>query len=198
MTRESFKEIKQFFILIILMGKPEGITGYQLQDKYSFPRGNMLRTLEELIEKKCVKTRKTVIKGRAQKFYIITDKGKHYLEELKEKWANRFARMSDMAPPERYGNPFFKTGPKMQMIQNIDDFKSKEDALDYFRGMRSSLKTFLASLEKRKENIEITKSELDGIIENIEKMKFFNVDEIKELVSEIQKKFRKDSVNGGT
>lgn len=188
MTRESFKEIKQFIVLMILSDKSEGITAYQLEKQYRFPRGNLLRILDELEEKKCVETKETVIKGRAQKFYTVTDEGTRYLEELKEKWAYHFAIMSEMAPPERYGHPFLWAGPHGCILEVIDEFESKEDALDHFRGMRSHLKSFITRLEKRKEHLETKKSELDGIIEKIEKMEELDLDEIKELVKKIHKR----------
>jgi len=50
--RESFQEIRDFIVLIIISEYPNGITGYQLQDKYNFPRGTLIRTLQEL-EDKC-------------------------------------------------------------------------------------------------------------------------------------------------
>lgn len=188
MTRESFKEIKQFIVLTILSNKSEGITAYQLEKQYSFPRGNLLRALDELEEKKYVETKETVEKGRAQKLYTITDEGKGYLEELKEKWANHFAIMSEIAPPEHYGHPFLWAGPHRCVLDVIEEFESKEDALDQFRGMRSHLKSFITRLEKRKEHLETKKSEIDEIIEKIEKMEDLDLDEIKEMVKKIHKR----------
>ena len=89
MTLEGFKEMKYIMILMILSDNPEGITGYQLQERFNMPRGNLLRTMDDLVELKHVKTSESVIKGRAQKFFIITEEGKTYLDDLKKKWIER-------------------------------------------------------------------------------------------------------------
>ncbi|MHA1377058.1 MAG: hypothetical protein ACTSRG_01635 [Candidatus Helarchaeota archaeon] len=185
MTRQSFKEIKHFFILSILIDKPNGITGYQLQDKYNFPRGNLLRTMKELVENNQVATKETVIKNRAQKFYIITDKGVKYLKELKKKLASQFALMSNMAPPEIYANPFADEHSLQEIIEIIKNFETKNDALDFFRGIRSSLKLYQKKLKERIEEMEKIKTDMDTLIINIEKLKEFNIDRIKNLLKNI-------------
>ena len=195
MTLESFKEIKHFIILMIISDKPKGITGYQLQEKYHFPRGTILKILNELETMGYLEYRETVIKGRAQKFYIISNRGKQYFEELKEKWANHFALMSDMAPPEKFSNPFFRKEPLKRMIRNINKCESKEDALDYFRGIRSNLKFHLTKIEKKRKNLEYSKNNLDEIIRKIEQMKEFDKATIKKMLQEKQKEFHKNSIN---
>jgi len=97
--KKGFQEIRRFIFLIIISEYKDGITGYQLQEKFNFPRGTLLRTLDDLEEKDFLKIREDVIKGRAQKFYLITEKGKKHLEKLKSKWAIHFSIMSEMAPP---------------------------------------------------------------------------------------------------
>jgi DNA-binding PadR family transcriptional regulator len=185
-SRESFKELKHFFILMILVDKPEGITGYQLQEKYGFPRGSMLRSLEKLEAKKYVSTQVSTNKGREHKFYIITEEGKSYLENIKEKWTHHFALMSDMAPPEKYGNPFRRDHLRRDLMRKIEKFKSKEDAIDFFRGMRSHFKDSLSRLERRKERIQSTRSSIDEIVNKLEKMESFEIEEIKKIVKSIQ------------
>ncbi|MFX1366966.1 MAG: hypothetical protein ACFFCE_20105 [Promethearchaeota archaeon] len=49
--REAFQEIRDFILLLIISEDPNGITGYQLQEKYNFPRGSLIRTLQDLEEK---------------------------------------------------------------------------------------------------------------------------------------------------
>jgi len=193
MTLKSFKEIKHFIVLMIISDIPEGITGYQLQEKYHFPRGTILKVLNELETMGYLEYRETVIKGRAQKFYVISDKGKQYFEELKEKWANHFALMSDMAPPEKFSNPFFRKAPLKRMLRNINKCESKEDALDNFRGIRSNLKFHLTKIEKRRKNLEYSKNNLDEIISKIEQMTEFDKPTIKKMLQEKQKEFHKNS-----
>ena len=160
-SREDFKEIKHFFILSIIIDKKEGINGYQLQEKYQIPRGSMIRSLEELEKGEYLNVKEMTIEGRDQKIYFISEKGKEYLEQLKEKWANEFAMMSDMAPPEVYAHPFARRPHRKRIIRFIEQCESKEDALDYFRGMRSKLKFSLDRLNSRIQNITEIKEELN-------------------------------------
>jgi len=189
MTRESFKEIRYFMILMILSDNPEGITGYQFQEKYKLPRGNLLRIMNELEKLEYVITSESVIKGRAQKFFIITDKGKDYLDDLKKKWADRFAQMSEFAAPDMLGRLFMRRGFQMFLSNQLDHISSKEDAIDLFRGLRSKVKTFKARITDGLKELENAKSGLDSIIQRIEEMEILNLDEIKNLVNEKLKLF---------
>jgi DNA-binding PadR family transcriptional regulator len=177
--RESFQEIRDFIVLLIISEYPDGITGYQLQDKYNFPRGTLIRTLQELEDKNYLTSREEIIEGRANKFYFITELGKKFLEELKLRWANLFSIMSEITPSK---------GLKMILFEKIEEFESKEDAIDLFRGLRSWMKTMLQRIENRVQTFKRSKDELDKIIQDIEKMDFLNKDKIKELVEESLKK----------
>lgn len=191
-SREDFKEIKHFFILSIIIDKENGINGYQLQEQYKIPRGSMIRSLEELEQAEYLNMKETTIEGRDQKIYFISEKGKQYLEQLKEKWANEFAMMSDMAPPEEYAHPFARRLHRMEIIRFIERCESKEDALDYFRGMRSKLKRSLKRLNSRIKNTTQIKEELDSIIISIEKMDRLDKKMLKELLQDIEKNIRKE------
>ena len=67
----------------------------------------------------------------------------------------------------------------------VENCESKEDALDFFRGMRSSLKLYLTRLGKRIEDMEKIKAEMDGVIKNIESLKDFNIERIKDIIKNI-------------
>ena len=184
-SREDFKEIKHFFILSIIIDKEKGINGYQLQERYNLPRGSMLRSLEELEKGEYLKITETKVEGRDQKIYFISEKGKQYLEHLKEKWANEFAVMSDMAPPEIYAHPFTRRPHRVKMMRFIEQCESKEDALDYFRGMRSKLNLSIKRLNFRIENITQIKEELNSVISNIEKMDELDKKKVKDLLKDV-------------
>ncbi len=194
-SREDFKEIKYFFILSIIIDKVEGINGYQLQEKYKIPRGSMMRSLEELEKGEYLNVKDATIEGREQKIYFISDKGKQYLETLKEKWANEFAMMSDMAPPEEYGHPFVRRPHRMKILRFLERCESREDALDYFRGMRSKLKFSLERLNSRIQNVTQIKEELDSMISSIENMESFDKKAIKELLHNIQEKMSREYIH---
>jgi DNA-binding PadR family transcriptional regulator len=187
-SRDDFKEIRLLLILSILLDESDGISGYQLQERYNLLRGSMLRDLNELSDKNLVKVQDSSIKGREQKIFSITEKGKHFLEKLKAKWTNRFLMMSEMAPPEEYAHPFHNGPHQIQMIEILEKSQSKEDALDYFRGLRSRLKIFLERLAERENELSMIKTELDDLIDKIEEMKEYNLHAIKEMINEIQKK----------
>jgi len=188
MTLESFKEIKYFMTLMILSENPEGITGYQFQEKFGIPRGNIIRIMDDLVEMEYVKTSESVIKGRAQKFFIITEKGKEYLNDLKEKWGERFTQMSEMIDPNMMDNMFMfmRKGLETILMHQVDKLKSKDDALDLFRGLRFRAKTFIAKMTERLDLIKHIKSELDSMVQTIEKKDDLDLEEIKKRVEEFK------------
>ena len=188
MTLEGFKEMKYIMILMILSDNPEGITGYQLQERFNMPRGNLLRTMDDLVELKHVKTSESVIKGRAQKFFIITEEGKTYLDDLKKKWIERVSQMPEFAAPVMQGNFFIKKGLEMILSNQLDLLETKEDGLDLFRGLRSKLNMFITKMSEILKYLKITKSELDSIIQKIEEKNALDIEEIKEMIKEFKKK----------
>lgn len=189
-SREDYKELKHFFILSVIIDKEEGINGYQLQERYNIPRGSMLKTLEELEKGEYLNVKETKVEGREQKIYFISETGKQYLEHLKEKWANEFAKMSDMAPPEVYAHPFSRRPHRVRMMRFIEQCESKEDALDYFRGMRSKLNISIKRLNSRLEKTTQIKEKLDSVITSIEKMEDLDKKKVKDLVKDVNVKIR--------
>ena len=177
-SREAFQDIKVFIILIIISEHQDGITAYQLQEKFNLPRGTLLRTLAYLEEKGYVKIKQDTIKGRAQKIYTISQLGRDFLEKLKMKWAAQFARMSDMAPPEQ----FMGEGIKVMLKEQIKVFTTKDGAEDFFRGIRSWVNSILNRIEHRRKNLLTLKSGLDKVIEKISTMEGLDIYSLKELI----------------
>ena len=188
MTLEGFKEMKYIMVLMILSDNPKGITGYQIQERFNMPRGNLLRTLDDLVELDYVTTSESVIKGRAQKFFIITEKGKKCLDELKKKWVERFSQMPEFAAPVMQGNFFIKKGLEMILSHQLDLLETKEDALVLFRRLRSKTEIFIAKMTEILKCLKTTKSELDSIIQKIEQMDALNIEEIKNMIKEFKNK----------
>jgi DNA-binding PadR family transcriptional regulator len=177
---------------MLIAEHPEGITGYQLQDKYAIPRGNLVRTLDELEHDGYVSTREDVKDGRNQKYYAITDKGKQYAEQLKEDWASRFSMLSEMAPPDVHGNPFRRPRHQRRMLDHVDALETKEDALVYFRDIKRSLESFLDHLDRRVKRTEQTKVIIDEIIKKVESMEKFDAKAIKDVVQKAPKEMDDD------
>ncbi len=177
--REAFQEIRDFIVLMIISEYPNGITGSQLQEKYNFPRGTLVRTLQEMEDKMYLKSEEQIVEGRANKFFIITELGRKFLEELKLKWSNVFSLMSEITPSK---------GLRRILLEKIKDFEDKDDAIDFFRGIRSWMKSILKRIERRIEIFKGTKADLDRIIKEIEKMDTLNKDKIMEMVEESIKK----------
>jgi DNA-binding PadR family transcriptional regulator len=132
-----------------------------------------------LEEKQYLGVKEEIIDGRANKFYMLTELGRTFLEELKLKWANLFNAMSEFNPSE---------GLEMLLINRIEGLNSKEDAIDFFRGIRSWNKNMLQHIEERIEKLKSSKVDLDNIISEIEEMDDFNKQQIKEAVAKLIKK----------
>jgi len=182
MQKEFFQELRYFFILSILNDIPEGITGYRLQDKFQFPRGNILRLLDELMEQKYLSVEDSVIEGRAQKIFKISDAGKQYLTKLKQKWAEFFSHMSDQAPIEEFAPPFASRIGIENLYNMINECKTKDDAIDVVRGLRAQLTREHERIEQRLQRVDQRKTKLDELVKLIEKMESFKLDEIKKFL----------------
>jgi DNA-binding PadR family transcriptional regulator len=178
-----FQEIRDYLILLIISEYPDGITGYQLQEKYKFPRGTLIRTLQDLEVRKYLETKDEIIDGRANKFYKITELGNSFLEELKLKWANVFGMMGEFNPP---------MGLKMMILEKLKEFETKDDAIDFFRGIRSWMKSMLQRIETRIEKFKKSKIDLDKIIEEIEKQDDLDREKIKQMINETIERFEEE------
>jgi DNA-binding PadR family transcriptional regulator len=186
MSKESFQEIRDYMLLLIISNYPDGITGYQLQETYKFPRGTLIRTLQDLEEKNYLTIKEAIINGRANKFHVITEMGRHFLMELNKKWANLFGIMSEFNPSE---------GMETMMLNRIDEFKSKEEAIDFFRGIRSWMKQVSQRMEESTKRIKTSKANLDKIIIEIEKIDTFDKQHVKEIIVASIKKMKKSQKN---
>ncbi len=192
LTKEAFINLKHFFVLTILADNADGINGYQIQEKYKIPRSNVIRILEKFEKLEYISTEESVVDGRAQKKYRLTEKGKDFLDDLKEKWALKFAFFSELAPPERYGDPFIRPKLYRRMISDIDEFQSQEDALDYFHGYRSYIKRRIAKVEKRSKRLGTIKEGLDTIIQEINTWDELKTDKLKAMLDKIKDKEEKE------
>ncbi len=176
-----YKNMKELFLLSTLNEEKEGLSGSQLQELHGIPRANLMRSLVELEKQK-------LIAKNTEKIFTITEKGQDYLEELKEKIAERNMIIDDIAPMERYANPFHRHHHRDRLIYDLDLMNNKEELIDYFRGMRARMTRHRNHLEHRLKKINIDKKELDELIKQIESTDESSIDEIKEKIRENLKK----------
>lgn len=194
MNREAFGSIRELVILTIISEYKEGVTGYQLQETYDFPRGTLVRTLSGFEEDGCLSSSEEIIEGRTNRFYKITNKGKQKLESLKKEWAGQFAMMSEMVPPEKYARTFYKEGMKHFLKDRIEELSSIEDAEDFFKGVRSKIKSMLSRLQLKQKNLNVVKEEVSMIIEKINQMEELDKEELKDLLQLTFKKINHEQV----
>ncbi len=176
-----YKDMKELFLLTTLNEQKEGLSGTQLQEMHGLPRGNLMRSLAEL-------EKEELIVKNAEKIYSITEKGQGYLEELKEKIAERNMIIDDIAPMEQYASPFHRHHHRDRLIYDLDLMKNKEELIDYFRGMRARITRHRNHLEHRLKNIKMDKKELDELTQQIESADESSIDEIKKKIRDELKK----------
>lgn len=185
---EVYRDLKELFILSALEETPSGLSGMELQKMHGMPRGNMLRGLKILENQKFVQLTDSTLEGKKSNLYHLTQEGKNYLEVLKERAAERNILLDEIAPIGKYGFPMRGRGPRIQMHHHIDSFTSKEDTLDYFRGMRYQLSQHLQHITDRLNFIAEDKKELDELIQQIEVLESFSIEEVKKIVTKCLRK----------
>ncbi|MBD3228057.1 MAG: MarR family transcriptional regulator [Candidatus Lokiarchaeota archaeon] len=192
---KSFNEIREIFVLWLLNDQNEGITGYEFQKSYNIPRGTVLRIFDKLEKKGYIKVKENTQDAR-KKVYIISGQGKERLNELRKKWGERFSWMGEIVPPERFGHPFFRRNHTEHLMKDIKRLKSKEDAIDYFRGLRHRLNKNHRRLHRRMKRSSRNLTRLDTVIKFIEDMDQFDSEELKNFLSNLKSKSKKSNDTG--
>ncbi|NMC06797.1 MAG: hypothetical protein GYA24_16385 [Candidatus Lokiarchaeota archaeon] len=101
-----FSEFEKFRQLVLLWSVEQasadgkGITGYELKTLFNVPQTTVYRALGELESKKLVRTEETVVDGRNQKRYYLTEAGKVALDELKKTVAGKITFLFEMLAPD--------------------------------------------------------------------------------------------------
>ncbi len=197
--RESHIEMLDLFILETIQENPNEITGYQMQTKFNIPRGTLTRHLEKMETNDLLTVEQTTNEGRTQKLFTITEKGAEHLESLRENWAIRGEMLDELGPFEdSYGRPPRHKHPprgppgsrrrhshhrphRKRLDPPFEEFLTKDQALDFFRGERSRINHIHSRLSTRLANTEEVRAELDALIDRIKSMEVFSTENLKQI-----------------
>ena len=86
--------------------------------------------------------------------------------------------------------PFFTRGEKFLLLRTIESFKSKEDAIDFFRGQRSKIKEKQDAIERKLEFYIELKNQLDFLIQVLEEQREYNTKEFAKQIDELWEKIQ--------
>jgi hypothetical protein len=193
---ETMQEFKLFFLLMILSdNQDKGITGYQLNVKYKFPRTSANRLIENLIELDQVLVSTTEELGRAQVLYKLTKTGKEHLEQLKETWGERFTEMTELAPLDRLADPFKHERDFDKLISHVQELETKEDAEIFVKGFIQNVRRDIFRQENNLEILNRIIKELENLLKTILKQKKLSKEEIKSLLRQIQESIEVDRIS---
>lgn len=172
LNKDSFKEMQQFFVLKIITDNPEGITAYQLANNYQINRSTVKLMLSYFEEKAYITSNTEVIDGRANKLYFLTDSGFDYLLQLKYIWFERFRMMEELTLRNLTSNE------KKHYIKKIENYKTKEERLEYLKAMHSRHKNNMRIYEIQYRTFVKMDEEISYIINKIEKEDYLDKKEL--------------------
>jgi DNA-binding PadR family transcriptional regulator len=182
------KEMSQLVFLWTISEELEGITGYDLKENYNVKQTNVYRTLGEMEEQGYIIANEKIVKGRAQKLFSITEKGKVRLKDLREKWTTKIAFLSDIAPPRPLFASEYK-GRHRNFFDSLEEIKSKEEMLQYLHYLQRRTKRHEQFLEERLQRTTKNTKILAETVEFIETQKDYDTKEVKELIKELIEKY---------
>lgn len=183
------KEMSQLVFLWNISEAEDGITGYELQKNYNAKQTNVYRILKEMEDEGHLSSEETIVNGRAQKLYKITDKGKERLKELRESWTNKVAFLTDIIPPEKRPIPPFHLQTNQRALEIIRQIETKEEMLEYLQEYKDHFDRRKKHLEKRLINTESNIKIIEEIVEEIEKMEKYDPKLVEQLIKKELEKF---------
>ncbi len=181
--KDSFKEMQQFFVLKIITDHPEGITAYQLAQNYQINRSTVKNMLSEFEEKnkgkkkdkQYITSRTEVIDGRANKLYFLTEEGFDYLLKLKYIWFERFRMMEELTLRN------LTSSEKNHYIKKIENFNTKEERLEFLKGMQSRHENNMKIYERTFQTFVKMNDEISYIIKKIENEDYLDKKELEKF-----------------
>jgi DNA-binding PadR family transcriptional regulator len=179
------KEMTHLVFLWTISEEPKGITFYELKTTYEISHGSAYRSLQKLEEDGYILSEEKIVDGRAQKLYEITDKGREYLTELREKWTRRISFLMDFTPPPHPpGHPPRHPRKKHSdlFVKQLSEFKTKDEAIQFLNNAREH---FIGRMKKHDRYIERLQNNLkaiDQIESKIQEDESYNPEEIAKFV----------------
>ncbi len=181
------KEMSQLVFLWSISEEPEGITGYDLLKKYKAKRTNVYRTLKFMDEQGYVDSKEMIVQGRAHRIFTITELGIARLAELKEKWTNRIAFLTDIVPIEKSTYPYMQQRHLVDLIEKID-IEDQDEVLKFLNHLKNHRVNQKERTEKRLEHIKTKTKQIEDLIEKVSKDANYDPDEIELLIFKILKR----------
>ena len=176
------KEMSRLVFLWTISEESEGITGYELQKNYNAKQTTVYRVLKDMEEKELLVSEEMIVKGRAQRLYKITEKGKEYLIELREKWTTRITFLTEIAPVGMRPPPIFRR--RSRIHDYLKKVETKEEMLEFLEGYKEHINRRKNQLENRLKNYDNNLDKLDEIIKKVSEKDTFDQEDKEQLVKE--------------
>ncbi|NHJ47092.1 MAG: PadR family transcriptional regulator [Asgard group archaeon] len=186
------KEMTHLVFLWTISEEPKGITFYELKTTYEISHGSAYRSLHKLEEDGYLLSEEKIVDGRAQKLYMITDKGKDYLTELREKWTRRISFLMDFTPPPHprgHHPPHPRKKRSDLFIKQLSEFKTKDEALQFLNNAREHFKGRMNKHERYIESLQNNMKAMDEIESKIKEDETYDSETIALFVKKL---FEKD------
>ena len=181
------KEMSQLVFLWTIAEETEGITGYDLQKNYKVKQTSVYRTLKDMEEKGYIISEETIVNGRAQRLYHITEKGKEKLRELRENWTNQIAFLSDITPPPRGPLIRIRHSRRPTLIEQLKKFTTKEEVMKYLSDLEKHYEGRKLQLQQRMLNLNTTIKTIGDITSKVDKLDEYNIEEVEKIIQEMTK-----------
>ena len=181
------KEMSQLVFLWTIAEETEGITGYDLQKNYKVKQTNVYRTLKDMEDKGFILSEETIVNGRAQKLYHITESGKEQLRLLREDWTSQIAFLADITPPPRGHLIRIRPSRRPSLIEQLKKFETKEEVLKFLSDLEKHYEGRKAQLQQRMLNLNTTIKTISDISKKVEKIEEYSIDEVEKIIQEMTK-----------
>ncbi|MBK5114904.1 MAG: PadR family transcriptional regulator [Candidatus Heimdallarchaeota archaeon] len=176
------KELSRLVFLWTISEESEGITGYELQKNYQAKQTTVYRVLKGMEDKELLTSEETIVKGRAQRLYKITDKGNEHLVELREKWTTRIAFLTEITPFGKHPPPIFRR--RSRIHDYLNKVETKEEMLEFLDEYKNHINRRKTQLESRIKHYEENLVKLDEISKKVSEKETFDQEDKEQLVQE--------------